>query len=137
MGLYEGTRLVRIFEREGKSSEELPLIFREILAEYRPVALAYAKGPGSYMAIKVSYLFLKTLSLTLRIPLYAQEGFFFNGGAPIKAAGALYFIKKDGKISTQKWENPKRPSARFVLPETLDITSLQTDTAPMYLLPAV
>ncbi len=137
MGVYEKNRLIRIYEREGKTSELLPLIFKEILQEYRPVAIAYAKGPGSYMAIKVSYLFLKTLSIVYDLPFYATDGFAFNNRRPIKAAGSLYFIKKDGRISTQKLSGLRESTGHFSLPEFLDISTLESDTAPMYLLPAV
>jgi len=89
------------------------------------------------MAIKVSYLFLKTLSILRNLPFYATDGFTFNNGEPIKAAGALYFIKKNGRISTQKLPEHSSKSEKFLLPEFLDHTRLEQDTLPMYLLPAV
>ena len=39
------------------------------------------------MAIKVAYIFLKTISITRSIDLYACEGFEFNQNSPIKALG--------------------------------------------------
>ncbi len=51
------------------------------------------------MGIKVTYLFLKTLSIVKNIPLLAIDGFFFNENHPIKAVGKLYFVKNSNTIS--------------------------------------
>jgi tRNA A37 threonylcarbamoyladenosine modification protein TsaB len=120
----------------GKTSDTLPKLFKNILDKYQLHTLYYAKGPGSFMAIKVSYIFLRTLSITYNIPLYATEGFTFNANHPIKATGALYFMKKDGKISTKKIKAPVEPKD-FILPQRLEPALFTEDIEPLYVLPAV
>ncbi len=88
------------------------------------------------MAIKVSYIFLRTLSITQDIPFYATEGFTFNNNKPIKATGALYFMKENGKILTKKIDAPKVPYD-FTLPQTLKHSHFSDDVEPLYVLPAV
>ncbi len=88
------------------------------------------------MAIKLSYIFLRTLSITKNIPLFAAEGFCFNNNQPIKATGALYFLKKDGKILTEKMD-PSIAHGDFVLPQRLEKALFTKETAPLYVLPAV
>jgi hypothetical protein len=88
------------------------------------------------MAIKVSYIFLRTLSIVHQIPLYATEGFTFNENHPIKATGALYFMKKDGKISTKKITAPI-VLKDFILPQKLEPALFSRDIEPLYVLPAV
>ena len=88
------------------------------------------------MAIKVTYIFLRTLSITKNIPLFATEGFTFNDNNPIKATGALYFMKKDGRILTEKI-TPPLTRYDFTLPKTLEQAHFSTDVEPLYVLPAV
>jgi tRNA A37 threonylcarbamoyladenosine modification protein TsaB len=114
----------------------LPKLFETILKEYKPSKLYFAKGPGSFMAIKVTYLFLKTLHLVKNIPLLATDGFTFNDNNPIKAMGKSYFIKdKNGNISLKVFKDEiKHP---FMLPKNLPYESFSEDTLPLYHLPAV
>ena len=42
-----------------QTSEALPLLFESILKEYDPKRLFFARGPGSFMAIKITYIFFK------------------------------------------------------------------------------
>lgn len=88
------------------------------------------------MAIKATYIFLRTLSIAKNIPLLATDGFEFNKNQPIKATGTLYFIKKDGIISAQKINaNNKEPN--LDLPYNLNRDIFHTDIDPLYILPAV
>ena len=136
IGIYHDKQLIQQYQQEGKTSDLLPKIFEEILQTYHIENLYYAKGPGSFMAIKVTYIFLRTLSITQNIPLFATEGFTFNDNQPIKATGALYFLKKDGKILTKKIDVPN-PQSDFILPQTLEPTLFTKDVEPLYVLPAV
>ncbi len=88
------------------------------------------------MAIKATYIFLKTLSIANDIPLLATDGFQFNNNQPIKATGVLYFIKKDGIISAQKI-NANNKELNLDLPNNLDREIFHNDTKPLYILPAV
>ena len=60
IGIYENEKLVETIESEEKSSDILPLLFKDILEKYDVQKLLYANGPGSFMAIKVAYIFLKS-----------------------------------------------------------------------------
>ncbi len=135
VGLYEDTVLIEQYSLSEQTSEALPQIFEKISKTYRVKQLFFAKGPGSFMSIKVSYIFLKTLSITLGIPLYATDGFTFNGGAPIKAMRQLYFVKEDNTIVTKIFETPQ--NSFFELPKVLDKTCFDENTEPLYMLPAV
>ncbi len=135
IGIYEEGRLAEAIIKEGKSSDELPLLFRDILHRYKIGRLFYAKGPGSFMAIKIAYVFLKTLAITKKIPLYASDAFVFNGGAPIKSVGKSFFVKTGTGIEIKKIE--EAPPMEFHLPKTLDATLFSKDVKPMYIAPAV
>ena len=58
IGVYENSKLIESIESEEKSSDILPLIFKDLQEKYRLKKLFYANGPGSFMAIKVAYIFL-------------------------------------------------------------------------------
>lgn len=135
IGIYEEGRLAEAIIKEGKSSDDLPLLFRDILHRYRIGRLFYAKGPGSFMAIKIAYVFLKTLAIAKKIPLFASDAFVFNGGEPIKSVGKSYFVKTDRGIEITKLDEVA--PMEFHLPKTLDATQFTKDVKPMYIAPAV
>ena len=87
------------------------------------------------MAIKITYIFLKTLSISLNIPLFACDGFRFNEGRPIRAMRNLYFIKETEAITTIRLESPVEQ--HFTLPMDLDETLFNNEIEPLYMLPAV
>ena len=135
VGVYEDGKLVRKIETEQKTSEALPLIFKEILQEFNVEKIYFAKGPGSFMAIKLVYIFFKTLQIATGVKLYGCEGFVFNGDMPIKAVGNLYFVKENGKIVTKKLSGEIK--TRFSLPERLEDIACSEDISPLYVIPAV
>ena len=59
VGVYENNTLTNTISKDGKTSEVLPEIFEQILKEYTINNIIYVNGPGSYMAIKVAYIFFK------------------------------------------------------------------------------
>ncbi len=136
IGVYHDSTLIEAIQSKDKTSDALPRLLNKILKQYTVNTLYFAKGPGSFMAIKVTYIFLRTLSITKNIPLYATEGFTFNDNKPIKATGALYFMKENGKIHTKKIVAPLEPYD-FTLPQTLEQASFSRDIEPLYVLPAV
>lgn len=87
------------------------------------------------MAIKITYIFLRALSITKNIELFGCDGFSFNENTPIKAMRKMYFIKKDGKIDTQFFEEEQ--ISKFVLPKTIELENFTKDIEPLYILPAV
>lgn len=87
------------------------------------------------MSIKITYIFLRTLSIALGIPLFASDGFTFNNGRPIKAMRQLYFVKEEGVITTQTFDTAQEQI--FTLPALLDESDFDTQNEPLYMLPAV
>jgi hypothetical protein len=134
-GVYVKGRLVESFEREEKTSKALPPILHDLRYRYDLKALYYAKGPGSFMAIKVTYVMLKTFSIALDIPLYATDAFAFNGNRPIKAVGKSCFVKEKGRIGIET--GCDAPKNGFTLPETLPEGIFSEESEPLYVLPAV
>ena len=135
IGIYKDDTLVETIQKEGKTSDILPVLFRDILSKYEVKELLYVNGPGSYMAIKVAYIFLKTISITNKIPLSACDGFEFNQNSPIKALGKKYFIKKDAEIIIDFIDENEIKG--FELPNKLDDKIFSEDSLPTYNLPAV
>jgi len=135
VGIYQKDLLIESFESKEKTSKALPKILDEVNRRYRLTTLYYAKGPGSFMAIKVTYVMLKTFSIALKIPLLACDAFIFNDNKPIKAVGKSCFIKKDGEIIVQK--NCNDIDMNFKLPDSLDRSCFNSNNEPLYILPAV
>ena len=135
IGIYVNNTLLETIASEKKSSDILPFLFKDILQRYELEKLFYVKGPGSFMAIKVSYIFLKSISILKKIPLFATDAFYFNKNEPIKAIGKLCFVKMGTEIETQKLENV--PSGRFILPNVLDYNEFSKITTPLYSIGAV
>lgn len=135
VGIYEDQTLIEEFHTEDQTSEGLPLVFQTILENYSPKRLFFAKGPGSFMSIKIAYIFLKTLGIVFRIPLLACDGFTFNQGRPIKAMRQLYFVKNGQGIQTRLFDTPQEQY--FTLPLVLEESLFDKNSEPLYMLPAV
>jgi hypothetical protein len=87
------------------------------------------------MAIKITYIFLRALNITKDIELFASDGFNFNSNKPIKAMRKMYFVKKNGKIETQFFD--EEVVSEFVLPPIIEEKNFSKDIEPLYILPAV
>lgn len=135
VGIYEEGKLVEEIRSDGMSSEVLAEIFESLLQKYTFSHLIYAKGPGSFMGIKVTYLFLKTLSIAKKIPLLATDAFFFNQNSPIKAYGKLYFVKNSSTIELLPIVSPQ--TVGFELPQSIDYQNFDADNLPYYGIDAV
>ena len=57
IGIYEDKKLIKSITSDEKSSDVLPILFEDILKEYEIKNLFYVNGPGSFMAIKVAYIY--------------------------------------------------------------------------------
>ncbi len=136
IGIYKDKQLIQEIKQEGMTSDILPLLFKEILNKYDLKGIYYVNSPGSYMSIKVSYIFLKTLSITKKIPFFASVGFNFNNNSPIKALGKKYFIKENDIIKVDFLDNDIKIHD-FKLPNSLDNKLFSEKTLPIYNLPAV
>jgi len=135
IGIYEDNKLIDKIVSKEKSSDFLPLIFEELFKKYEIKGLFYANGPGSFMAIKVAYIFLKSLSVMKKIPLYATDAFYFNENRPIKAIGKLHFVKVASEIKTEKLAQIEETD--FKLPDLLNIRDFSKTATPLYGIGAV
>ena len=136
IGVYENKELIKEYKLEGKTSDLLPSLFSRILKEFDIKRINYVNSPGSYMAIKVAYIFLKTISISKNIEFMACNGFEFNENSPIKALGKKYFIQDKYKIKVDFLE--KDDIIRdFKLPNNIDKINFNKQTLPIYNLPAV
>lgn len=135
VGIYKDGTLVERYESHKQSSDALPELFDAILKKYTLSHLIYANGPGSFMAIKVAYLYLKTVSIVLGAKLLAADAFYFNGNRPLKAVGKLYFVKMASEIKTKKFETPVESD--FQLPSRLNLNDFSDDALPYYGIGAV
>lgn len=136
IGVYEKKKLIQEFRLDGKTSDLLPDLFKDLLKDYDISKIIYVNSPGSFMAIKVAYLFLKTICITKNIELNAIDGFEFNENSPIKALGKKYFIKIDNEIKVDFLEKDSI-ICDFKLPMCIEKYNFNKETLPIYNLPAV
>jgi len=135
VGIYEDSKLIDTIISEEKSSDILATIYKDIFEKYDVNRLYFANGPGSFMAIKVAYIFLKSISIIKNIELFATDAFKFNENNPIKAIGKLYFVKISQEIKTQKLDTI--PTMVFKLPKSLNHNEFSSNTTPLYKIGAV
>jgi len=135
LGVYEDDKLIESISHDEKTSEILLPLITEYLERYNISKIIYTRGPGSYMAIKLTYIILKTIEITRGIVCMGCSGFTLNNGQPIKAIGNLYFIKEKETIITKKYEQPV--NANFVLPQSIHDLEIDEESTPEYNLPAV
>ncbi|OQX77124.1 MAG: hypothetical protein B6D54_02570 [Epsilonproteobacteria bacterium 4484_65] len=135
LGVYEDGILIKTMSSEKKTSEILLPLLNNSMDEYNISNIIYTRGPGSYMAIKLTYIMLKTIEIIRGIPCTGCSGFALNGGQPIKAVGNLYFIKEKETIITKKYEQPV--NVKFTLPQSIHDLELDEESTPEYVLPAV
>jgi len=134
IGCYREGSLVGTRFLEGKASEVLPEALERLLDAYPIREILYANGPGSYMAIKLTYITLATLEQLRGIPFGAVSAFALNGGRPVRAMGALYFVKEKETIITQKFD--ETIPQEFGLPDCLERLEREAENTPLYILPA-
>ena len=119
-----------LVENSGKVAESAP-----DSANRRIGNIFYINGPGNFSAIKLTHIFLQTLSITKNIPLFCADAFHFSNNEFINAYGKVHFMKENGEIRTITIDS-KRPNS-FSLPQSLDLRIFSEDCAPLYILPAV
>lgn len=135
IGLYEEDVLIKEIKSEEKTSEILLKIIMEIVQKYSIAKIIYTSGPGSYMAIKLTFITLRSLEILQGIEFNACDAFSLNQNNPIKAMGKLYFIKENNTIITKKFD--EAVEQRFELPSMLSEVAILNNNKPMYILPAV
>jgi len=135
IAIYQDHALVKIDEIEGRASDVLLPYIESILSSYDVERMIYVNGPGSYMAIKLTYIMLQTIETIRNIPFYGCSAFELNDARAVRAMGSLYFIKEKETIITQKFDE-KLPQ-EYSMPDNLDRVTLGNDNKPCYILPAV
>ena len=135
IGCYRDNILVCERHLEGRASDVLLSELEKLLERYPIRNIIYASGPGSYMAIKLTYIALATLQALRDIPFAACSVFALNGNRPVRAMGLLYFVKEKETIITQKFD--EHVSQEFSLPVDLGVLKLEPENTPLYILPAV
>ena len=135
LGVYEEGKLIDTISSELQTSQILLPLIQDCLDKYDISTIIYTRGPGSYMAIKLTYIMLKTIEIIQGIKCVGCSGFALNGGEPIKAIGNLYFIKEKETIITKKYEQPVNVS--FTLPQSIQDLELDEESTPDYKIPAV
>ena len=135
LGVYEEGRLIDTISSDLKTSQILLPLIKECLDRYDISRIIYTRGPGSYMAIKLTYIILRTIEIMQGIKCVGCSGFALNGGQPIKAIGNLYFIKEKETIITKKYEQAM--NVKFTLPQSIQDLELDEESTPEYILPAV
>ena len=135
IGLYKNNKLFESRYIDGQTSETLPIEFNKLLENYKIKKVVFANGPGSFMAIKISYLFLKTVAQIKNIELFGVDGFYFNFNQPIRAINNMAFIKDGKDIIVKKIEDFK--SSPFSLPNSFEVEKYSKDIEPLYILPAI
>ncbi len=135
LGVYADGQLVEEIKSEEKTSDILLKLLMELSEKYDYQRLLYTSGPGSYMAIKLTYITLRSLEILNNINFVGCDAFCFNHANPIKAIGKLYFIKENNTIITKKFD--EAVEQRFELPSMLSEVTILDDNKPMYILPAV
>ena len=135
IGIYENNSLIKELRTDEKSSDFIPNFFESILKEYKINNVVFTNSPGSFLAIKSTYVFLKTLSFAINISLYGVDGFYFNEKSPIKSMGKLYFVKEKDIIITKILNNPL--IKEFSLKKFFSIKDFTKDINPKYLIPYV
>lgn len=137
IGVYEDFELHSAHSLPAQLSESLLPFFATLKAQgIMPDNLYFVRGPGSFMALKLIYLFAKTLQITHDSKLFATHGFHFNANSPIKAYGNCYFVLEGSEITLKTYETPPK-IAPYTLPQTLNQSLFTTETKPLYLLPPV
>ena len=133
--MYKDDVLIKKFSSDLKTSEILLPLITDICNDYDISEIIYTRGPGSYMAIKLTYIMLKTIEIIRDIKCVGCSGFALNDNQPIKAIGNLYFIKEKETIMTKKFEQPV--SVVFTLPQSIQDLEIDEESTPEYMLPAV
>ena len=136
IGIYEDKKLIKEIKLDGLTSDVLPILFQDLLKKFDIKKIAYVNTPGSFMSIKIAYIFLKTLCQIKNIEFLAVSGFVFNQNSPIKALGKKYFINDNGSIKVDFLPEFCKIQD-FKLVKSIENIKFSQDTLPIYNLPAV
>ncbi len=136
IGIYKDKKLLKEIKLDGLTSDKLPMLFKDLLEEFEIKTITYVNTPGSFMSIKIAYIFLKTICQIKKINFLAIDGFTFNQNSPIKALGKKYFINNNGVVKVDFLPNLSKIQD-FELPKSIENIKFSQATLPIYNLPAV
>ena len=136
IGIYKDKKLLKEIKLDGLTSDKLPMLFKDLLEEFEIKTITYVNTPGSFMSIKIAYIFLKTICQIKKINFLAIDGFIFNQNSPIKALGKKYFINNNGVVKVDFLPNLSKIQD-FELPKSIENIKFSQATLPIYNLPAV
>lgn len=132
-GLYKEQKKTETFVSEKKTSDALLDFYTAFIQDHLIQTIYFSKGPGSFMSIKLTYVFLKTLALTKDIKLQAAEAFVFSATGSVPASKNSSFLKKEGTITLLK----EKMDHKISLPEIIDPALFDDTIEPFYFLPPV
>ncbi|MDR2151963.1 MAG: hypothetical protein LBO72_03995 [Helicobacteraceae bacterium] len=135
LGVYNenGDRLEN-FTIEAPLTEGLYPLMKSIDERFKITKLLYARGPGSFMGLKLSYLFCKSFAIARDIPFLAADSFALSGGKPILSRQNRRFTKNADTIEIEIFDTPFEEA--LLPPETLDLSMFDAQTPPNYILSA-
>jgi hypothetical protein len=137
IGIYEKNNLIETIQINGKTSDILSNIFEDLLHKYNIQNIIYTNTPGSFLGIKLVYIYLKTLSICKNIRIRSIDAFYFNENKPIKGIIGKFFIKdKSNNIKLEKLEDYVDDNI-FTLPSLINMKNFSVNIEPIYISPAV
>ncbi|GAA8660208.1 tRNA (adenosine(37)-N6)-threonylcarbamoyltransferase complex dimerization subunit type 1 TsaB [Helicobacter pylori] len=142
LGAYQSNFLCASYTSKSKTSEALVEVFSQLFKDFKNPTLPaikgvyYAKGPGSFTSLKLTHVFLHTLSLIHDFELYSTTGFDFNDNTPILAYANKYFVSKE-RESLIDFKDLKIAPKDFMLPSFLEKDKFTQLNTPFYILPPI
>lgn len=119
----------------------------QLLTHFTPLhAVYYSRGVGSLSAIKLTHIFLHTLALSMQIPIYATNSFYFSRDNEIKAFANMSFFLDAKQHLTLTDENACKyirlatsstKTPKLHLPYNLIHDDFLESCTPLYVTPAV
>ena len=129
IGVYKNGKLSYALRSEEKAGDYLACAFSDILQKEKKIdEILYANGPGSFLGLKLAYLFLSALAMTQAVNFFAIDIFEITREVP--ANKGFVFIKNKGSISTVSGS-----LSCILLPKHIDNLSKSSDLEPFYFLP--
>ncbi len=142
LGVYHKESLCLSLSHRGKCSDGLVQLWKQALEfmqshHYNLEKIILARGPGSWMGIKLSYIFAQSIAIAQNIEIVGIDGFMLNDNNPIFAYGQSYFVKKGNEIIVQNKQAIISSEQKPTLPQSLHQLSYSSQTSPLYILPAI
>lgn len=133
IGVYSAqNELIRSFAEDGKITDFLYQITSEIDKNYLIKRLVYTQGPGSFMGLKLAYVFLASFAIARNIPFEAISSFAI--ASKIHAHKNRWFVQNGDRVEVVEMADQ---TDLIALPRSIDSIAFESDKLPRYELPAV